>query len=571
MDYMDKYNLWLNSPYVDDKTKEELKKIKDKKQIEDMFYKDIQFGTGGLRGIIGPGTNRMNIYVVRRASQGVANHIKKLGGNVCLRGVVIAYDSRHKSREFAMEAASVFAGNNIKAYVFEDLRPTPELSYAVRKLSAIAGIVITASHNPPEYNGYKVYWEDGAQVSLDTANEILSEINNISDFGHVKYKNLDTAKNEGLFSVIGEEIDHMYIDDIQSLIINKDIIKNMGDKLTIIYTPLHGSGNKLVRRSLKTAGFKNVHVVKEQELPDPDFRTVKSPNPEDPKAFELAIKMASDLKPDIILGTDPDSDRLGVCVPDDEGKYVTLTGNQIGALLMEYILSQLKENGKLPSNGVVIKTIVTSELGRAIASHYGVKVIDTLTGFKYIGDKIKEFEQDSSYSFLFGYEESYGYLAGTFVRDKDAVIASTLACEMALYCKSKNTTIYDMLKSIYKKYGFYRDSLKFITLKGKQGSETISKLMGTLRKNAPRRIGIEDVVDVYDYEKGIGDLPKADVLQLITDKKSRISIRPSGTEPKVKIYYSVNGKTLEDAQKRLDLLIEEFSSDINKIIKQTAN
>jgi phosphoglucomutase len=571
MDYMDKYNLWLNSPYVDDKTKEELKKIKDKKQIEDMFYKDIQFGTGGLRGIIGPGTNRMNIYVVRRASQGLANHIKKLGGNVCLRGVVIAYDSRHKSREFAMEAASVFAGNGIKSYVFEDLRPTPELSYAVRKLSAIAGIVITASHNPPEYNGYKVYWEDGAQVSLDTANEILSEINKISDFAHVKYRNLDTAKNEGLFSVIGEEIDHMYIDDIQSLIINKDLIKNMGDKLTIIYTPLHGSGNKLVRRSLKTTGFKNVHIVKEQELPDPDFRTVKSPNPEDPKAFELAIKMAPDLKPDIILGTDPDSDRLGVCVPDGEGKYVTLTGNQIGALLMEYILSQLKEKGKLPSNGAVIKTIVTSELGRAIASHYGVKVIDTLTGFKYIGDKIKEFEQDSSYSFLFGYEESYGYLAGTFVRDKDAVIASTLACEMALYCKSKNTSIYDMLKSIYKKYGFYRDSLKSITLKGKQGSETISRLMGTLRKNAPRRIGIEDVVDVYDYEKGIGDLPKADVLQLITDKKSRISIRPSGTEPKVKIYYSVNGKTLEDVQKRLDSLIEEFSSTINKIIKQTAN
>lgn len=568
MDYMDKYNLWLNSPYIDDKTKDQLKGIRDKKQIEDMFYKDLEFGTGGLRGIIGPGTNRMNIYVVRKASQGIANYIKKFGSSACLRGVAIAYDSRHKSREFAMEAAGVFAGNGIKAYVFEDLRPTPELSYAVRKLSTIAGVVITASHNPPEYNGYKVYWEDGAQVSLDAANAILAEINNVNDFSCIQYKNLDTAKNEGLFSVIGEEIDNMYTNDIQSLLINKEIIKEMSDKFTIIYTPLHGSGNKPVRRSLKAAGFKNVHVVKEQELPDPDFKTVKSPNPEDPRAFELAIKMASEIKPDLILGTDPDSDRLGICVPNENNEYVTLTGNQVGALLIEYILSQLKEKGKLPANGVVIKTIVTSELGRAIASHYGVKVIDTLTGFKYIGDKIKEFEQYSSYSFLFGYEESYGYLAGTFVRDKDAVIASTLCCEMGAYYKSKGTSIYKKLQDIYSKYGFYRESLKSITLKGKEGSELIRKLMGSLRKNAPRRIGIENVVDVIDYEKGVGDLPKADVLQLITDKKSIVSIRPSGTEPKIKIYYSSSGKQKEEVEKRLSSLIEEFSAHIDSIIKK---
>lgn len=567
MDYMEKYQLWLDSPYIDDETKEQLKQIKDKSKIEDMFYTDLEFGTGGLRGILGPGTNRMNIYVVRKASQGLASYIKKIGAGCCHRGVVIAYDSRHQSREFAMEAACVFAGNGVKAYVFDALRPTPELSYAVRKLSAIAGVVITASHNPAEYNGYKVYWEDGAQVSRELADGILAEIKAVEDFSHIQYKNLDTARDKGLFAVIGEEIDSMYINDVQSLIINKSIINDMGDSFNIIYTPLHGTGNILVRRSLADAGFKKVFVVKEQEQPDEGFSTVKSPNPEDPGAFKLALKMAQDIKPDIILGTDPDCDRLGICVPYNENKYVTLTGNQIGALLIEYILSQLKDKDRLPDNGVVIKTIVTSELGRAIAEYYGIKTIDTLTGFKYIGDRIKEFEQFSSYSFLFGYEESYGFLAGTFVRDKDAVIASTLVCEMGAYYKSKGITIYQELQNIYKKYGFYMESLKSITLKGKEGHEKISKIMDSLRNNPPKRVGIENIAEIKDYIKGIGDLPASNVLQLITDRESIISIRPSGTEPKIKVYFSSRGKSSQDTEQRLSLLIDEFINYIQKIIK----
>jgi Phosphomannomutase len=568
MDFKEKYASWLFNPCIDDKTKGELKGIEDNEgEIEDRFYRDLEFGTGGLRGVIAAGTNRMNIYMVRKASQGLANYIKKLGENAMLRGVAIAYDCRHKSREFAMESAGIFAGNGIKAYVFEDLRPTPELSYAVRKLSAIAGIVVTASHNPPEYNGYKVYWEDGGQVSLDIANGILDEINNVPDVSHVIYKNLDTAKNEGLFSVIGEEIDNMYIDDVQTLLINKELIEKQGSDFKIIYTPLHGTGNIPVRKSLKKAGFKNVYIVKEQELPDPNFSTVKSPNPEEHSAFELALKLSNEVQPDAILGTDPDCDRLGICVKNPEGKYITLTGNQVGALLIDYILSQLKEKNKLPENGVVVKTIVTSELGRVIASSYGIETIDTLTGFKYIGDKIKEFESKASHSFLFGYEESYGYLSGTFVRDKDAVIASTLVCDMGCYYKSKGITIYEALQSIYDRFGYYMEDLKSITLKGKEGLETIGKIMKVLRENTPESIGDERIVEVKDYINGLGDLPAADVLQLLTDKKSLISIRPSGTEPKIKVYYSANGKTKEDVEQKLSSLKDNFASVVEGIIK----
>ncbi|MDI6617159.1 MAG: phospho-sugar mutase [Clostridiales bacterium] len=565
MDFMDRYNLWLNSPYIDDGTKQKIREVTDKKIIEDMFYKDLEFGTGGLRGIIGPGTNRMNIYVVRRASQGISNYIKRFGESAKLRGVAIAYDSRHKSREFAMEAASVFAGNGIKAYVFDDLRPTPELSYAVRKLSAIAGVVITASHNPPEYNGYKVYWEDGAQVSLDAANEIQAEINNVSDFSHILYKNLDTAIQNGLFSIIGTEIDNMYLSDVNSLLLNKEIIKKHSKDFKIIYTPLHGTGNKPVRKSLSLAGFENVYVVKEQEMPDPDFSTVKSPNPEEHSAFEIALKMAHDIKPDLILGTDPDCDRLGICVLNNDKEYVTLTGNQVGALLTEYILSQLKEKGKLTKNGVIVKTIVTSELGRKIAASYGIDTIDTLTGFKYIGEKIKEFEQTLKHTFILGYEESYGYLAGTFVRDKDAVIASTLVSEMGAYYKDKGTTLYQALSNIYKKYGYYVEKLKSIILKGAEGNDHILRIMENLRSNPPVNVDTENIVNVKDYINGFDNLPKANVLQLITDKNSIISIRPSGTEPKIKIYYSVNGKNRDEVEKRTGSLIESFEKIVDKI------
>lgn len=569
MDFLEKYQMWLSSPYIDDETKEELIKIKDnKKEIEDRFYKDLEFGTGGLRGVIGAGTNRMNIYVVRKVSQGLSNYIKKIESNPKLRGVVIAYDSRNKSREFAMEAASVFAGNGIKAYVFDDLRPTPELSYAVRKLSAISGVVITASHNPAEYNGYKVYWEDGAQVSLSMADGILEEINNVSDFSHIKYKNLDTAKGEGLFAVIGEEIDSIYTKDVQSLLLNKDLIEKHKDTFKIIYTPLHGSGNKPVRRSLAEAGFNKVFVVEQQEMPDPNFSTVKYPNPEEKSAFNIALDMAKEIEPDLILGTDPDCDRLGICVKNLEGEYVTLTGNQVGALLVDYILSQLKERNSLPDNGVVIKTIVTSEIGRKIAEKYGIETIDTLTGFKYIGDKIDEFEKSGSNSFLFGYEESYGYLAGTFVRDKDAVIASTLVAEMGVYYKEKGITIYEALENIYKTHGYYKEGLKSFTMKGKEGSELIKKIMKTLRINPPKKVGFENIKEIKDYEKGVGDLPKSDVLQLITDKSSVISIRPSGTEPKIKIYFSVIGKSHKDAEEKLKSLLDGFTDLIDTIIKK---
>lgn len=569
MDYMERYESWISSPYIDDLTKEELKNIRENKQeIEDRFYRDLEFGTGGLRGVIAAGTNRMNIYVVRRASQGLSNYVKKLGPAAMQRGIAIAYDCRHMSKEFAREAASTFAGNGIKAYIFEDLRPTPELSYAVRKLHCIAGVVVTASHNPPEYNGYKVYWEDGSQVSLEVASKILDEINSITDLGQILQKNLDTARDEGLYSVIGEEIDNMYINDVQSLILNKELIRKYSNSFKIIYTPLHGTGNKPVRKSLEKAGFKNVFVVKEQEMPDPDFRTVKSPNPEEHSAFDIAIKMAEDIQPDVILGTDPDCDRLGICVKDDTDDYITLTGNQVGALLADYILSQLQKRGALPENGALVKTIVTSELGRVIASHYGVETIDTLTGFKYIGDKIKEFEDTSSHSFLFGYEESYGYLSGTFVRDKDAVIASTLVCDMGVYYKDKGISIYDALQSIYKEFGYYKEDLKSITLKGREGIEVISKIMESLRKNPPSTVGDENIVEVKDYINGLNDLPKADVLQLITDQDSLISIRPSGTEPKIKIYYSTAAGNDCDSQSKLTLLTKNFADIVDNIIKQ---
>lgn len=567
MDFMGKYNMWLSSPYIDESTKQELRSIEnDPDEIEERFYKDLEFGTGGLRGVVAAGENRMNIYVIRKASQGLANYVKRLGGAAMQRGIAIAYDCRHKSREFAMEAASVFAGNGIKAYIFDSLRPTPVLSYTVRKLGTIAGVVVTASHNPPEYNGYKVYWEDGSQVSKDIADQIQSEIDRVTDFSLIRYKDVDAAARDGLFSVIAKEIDSMYIDDVQSLLINRDVIKRLGSTFKIIYTPLHGTGNIPVRTSLERAGFKNVYVVKEQELPDPDFSTVKSPNPEEHSAFALALKMAEKIQPDLILGTDPDCDRLGICVKNDHGEYITLTGNQVGALLIEYILSQLKAKSALPKNGVLVKTIVTSELGRVIASAYGVETIDVLTGFKYIGDKIKEFQASGKHTFLFGYEESYGYLAGTFVRDKDAVIASTLVSEMGAYYKDRGITIYEALQNIYKKYGYFMESLKSITLKGREGSREITAIMKSLRHNPPASIGDEKVTDIKDYKNGYADLPSSDVLQYITDKNSKISIRPSGTEPKIKIYFSSSSTDHDSVCKKLSVLQDEFIAKIDELV-----
>lgn len=567
MNYKEKYETWLNSSYIDEVTKEELKSISDEKEIEDRFYRDLEFGTGGLRGVIASGTNRMNVYVIRKVSQGLSNYIARVSEEAKKRGIAIAYDSRNKSREFAMEAASVFTGNGINTYLFDELRPTPELSYAVRKLNTISGIVVTASHNPKQYNGYKVYWEDGAQISLDIANEVLDEINKIESFEAIKYKKFDEAIADGSLTIINDIIDTPYINDVQSLLLNKEIINKQSDSFKIIYTPLHGSGNKPVRRSLLEAGFKNVYVVPEQEMPDPSFSTVKSPNPEEHSAFTLAIKMAGTIDPDLILGTDPDCDRLGVCVKNTQGEFVTLTGNQVGALLVDYILSQRRAKNSLPSNGVVIKTIVTSELGHKVAASYNIETIDTLTGFKFIGEKINEFEETNLNTFLFGYEESYGYLCGTFVRDKDAVIASTLVAEMAAYYKENNITLYEALQNLYKRFGYYKEGLKSKTLEGKEGCELILKMMSTLRNNTPDFIGDEKIIEVLDYEKGIKDLPKSNVLQLVTDKGSIISIRPSGTEPKIKIYYSVIGKSNDDSKERLEYIMSKFDTILDTIAK----
>ncbi len=551
MGYFERYNKWMTDPAFDEETRKELMAIKDdEKEIEDRFYRDLEFGTGGLRGIIGAGTNRMNKYTVGRATQGLANYI--LRKNIDNPSVVIAYDSRRYSREFAMQAARVLNSNGIAAYVFSELRPTPELSFAVRELKAAAGIVITASHNPPQYNGYKVYWSDGGQVVSPIAEELIAEANSIQDFSEIKCIDECEIRDKGLLRFLGREMDDRYIEKVKSLSLNSEVVKEMAEDFRIIYTPLHGTGNIPVRSALKAVGFTNVTVVPEQEQPDKDFPTVKFPNPEEHEAFTLAIELAKKQSADIIIGTDPDCDRVGAVVRNTLGEYVVLTGNQTGALLTDYMLGSLKKQGRLNDRSTVINTIVTGKLGEKIAESYNVRTISVLTGFKYIAEKIKEFES-SGLEFVFGYEESYGYLAGPFVRDKDAVIASMLICEMASCYKKRGMTLYEGLMSLYRKYGFYKESLTSVTFKGKEGMEEMVSLINALRDKLPGEVSgikVEEVRDYLDYQ-GPVRLPKENVLQFILEDKSWFCIRPSGTEPKLKIYYSVIGNAQEDAEERM--------------------
>lgn len=552
MSYFERYNRWMTDSTFDEETRKELMTIKDdEKDIEDRFYKDLEFGTGGLRGVIGAGTNRMNKYTVGRATQGLANYIIKK--KVENPSVVIAYDSRRFSYEFAIEAAKVLNANGITSYVFSELRPTPELSFAVRELKATAGIVITASHNPPQYNGYKVYWSDGGQVVAPIAEELIAEANSIQDFSEIKCMDECDIKEKGLLRFLSKEMDDRYIGKVKSLALSSDVVKEMADRFRIVYTPLHGAGNLPVRRALKETGFNNVTVVPEQELPDQAFPTVKYPNPEEHEAFTLAIELAKKQSADIIIGTDPDCDRVGVVVKNTRGEYVVLTGNQTGALLIDYVLSSLQKQGRLNEKSTIINTIVTGKLGEKIAEGYNVGTISVLTGFKYIAEKIKEFER-SGREFVFGYEESYGYLAGTFVRDKDAVIASMLVCEMAACYKKKGMTLYEGLMELYRKYGYYKESLTSITFKGKEGMEEMVKLIDSLRSNPLREINglkVTEIRDYMDYQGAI-KLPKENVLQFILEDKSWFCIRPSGTEPKLKIYYSVIGGSMEAADARLE-------------------
>ncbi|WP_368489966.1 phospho-sugar mutase [Clostridium sp. BJN0013] len=561
--YREKYEFWLNSSYLNNEEKLELKNIKDEKEIEDRFYKELEFGTGGLRGIIGLGTNRMNIHTVGKTTEGLSRYlIETYGNNI---SVAIAYDCRIMSKEFARAAASNLCANGIIVNLFGTLHPTPMLSYAVRELKCKAGIVITASHNPKNYNGYKVYGEDGGQVTDKIANKILNYINNIKDFSEIKRMDIKEAENRKIFRVIGEDIDRSYIEKVKQIVIRKELVSSHGKDLNIIYTPLHGTGNIPVRRTLKELGYENVFIVKDQEYPDGNFPTAACPNPEDPKVFQLALDLAKEVKPDIIFGTDPDCDRIGIIVKDNDNNYRALTGNQVGILLTEYILSSLKELNRLPENGVIIKTIVTTEMVKTIADEYNVKLIDVLTGFKYIGEKIKEFEQSQNKKFIFGFEESYGYLAGDFVRDKDAVIASTLICEMALYYKMKGINIYKALINLYSRYGFYKENIVSIELKGREGCEEIDTILEYLRHSMKRTLGGVKIVKKLDYKlsiekdlvnitENIIQLPKSNVLKFVMEDRSWFVVRPSGTEPKIKIYFSVIGNSLKDSEDKMEML-----------------
>ncbi|HIY63756.1 MAG TPA: phospho-sugar mutase [Candidatus Mediterraneibacter stercoripullorum] len=561
----ERYELWLNDPYFDEKTRAELKAIEqDTAEIEDRFYRDLEFGTGGLRGVIGAGTNRMNIYTVRKATQGLANFIIKEGTQE--KGVAIAFDSRNMSPEFAQEAALCLAANGIKAYIFPSLRPTPMLSFALRELKCTAGIVVTASHNPPEYNGYKVYWEDGAQITYPKDEQIIGEVNAITDYAQVKMTTKEDAAAAGLYEVIGEEMDDRYMAALKTQVLHPDIIKEEAKNLKIVYTPLHGTGNIPVRRILKELGFENVYVVKEQELPDGDFPTVSYPNPEDKKAFTLALKLAEEVDADIVLATDPDADRLGVYAKDTaSGEYVGFTGNMSGMLILEYILSQKKAMGILPENGAVVTTIVSGKMARKIAAAYHVDLIETLTGFKYIGEQIKFFEQNKDHEYLFGYEESYGCLVGTHARDKDAVVAVMALCEVAAYCKNQGITLCDQMRNLFETYGYYKEGLCTVTRKGQDGAKEIAAKMETIRSEVPKEIGGMKVKQFRDYredvtldcetgEKRPTGLPRSNVLYFELEEEAWCCIRPSGTEPKIKFYMGVCGADDADADEKLEKL-----------------
>ena len=577
MEYREKYEEWLSNPYFDEATKEELRAIAgDEGEIKERFYKDLEFGTAGLRGVIGAGTNRLNIYTVRKATQGLANYICKNNGQD--KGVAIAYDSRRMSPEFADEAALCLAANGIKAYVFESLRPTPELSYAVRSLGCIAGINITASHNPPEYNGYKVYWEDGAQITPPHDKGIMDEVRAVTDYNTVKTMDLAQAKAAGLYQTIGAKVDDGYISELKKQVIHQDAIDAVGSELKIVYSPLHGTGNIPARRILRELGFKNVYVVKEQELPDGDFPTVSYPNPEAKEAFELGLGLAKEVDADLVLATDPDADRLGVYVKDSKtGEYKELTGNMSGCLLADYEIGQRKELYGLPEDGYLIKTIVTSNMADAIAKSYGVGLIEVLTGFKYIGQQILGFETTGKGHYLFGFEESYGCLIGTHARDKDAIVATMALCEAAAYYKTKGKTLWDAMVDMYEKYGYYKDAIQSITLKGIEGLQKIQEILETLRKNPPMEVGGYKVVKARDYQAdtirdiATGEvtstgLPSSNVLYYDLTDDAWLCVRPSGTEPKVKFYYGIKGTSLEDADEKSDKLGKEVLTMIDAML-----
>lgn len=577
MGYMENYKKWCEDTYFDEATRAELKAIEgNDKEIQERFYKDLEFGTGGLRGIIGAGTNRLNIYTVSKATQGFANYIIKQGEEAVKKGVAIAFDSRRMSPEFAEITALVLNGNGIKTYIYPSLRPTPMLSFAVRELNCTGGVVITASHNPPEYNGYKVYWADGGQVPYPRDEAIIEEVNAVTDFHTIKTANKDEAVKAGLFNVIGEEVDEAFDKNVLAQIVNPEIIKEQHD-LKIVYTPIHGSGNKPVRRVLEKAGFENVTVVPEQELPDSEFTTVGYPNPENPAVFELAIKLAEKIDADIILGTDPDCDRVGAVVKTKDGSYTVLTGNMTGTLICNYICSQKAKLGTLPKNGALVSTIVSSEMTKAIAKKYNLAYFDVLTGFKYIGEKIKEFEQTGDYQYVFGFEESYGCLSGTYARDKDAVVASLLICEMAAYYKSRGMSLYDGLMELYDTYGVYKEIIHSITLKGIEGIENMKKIMDTLRKDAPSEIAGVKVTETRDYleDKIVNvatgkvsptNLPKSNVLYFTLADDTWFCVRPSGTEPKIKIYFGTKADTVENAEKKIATAQDGIMKVVNSVL-----
>ena len=563
------YEQWCTDPYFDDETKKELLAIKDDKaEIEDRFYRQLEFGTGGLRGVIGAGTNRMNIYTVRQATQGLANYIISQNGQS--KGVAIAYDSRIMSKEFADEAALCLNANGIKAYVFPSLRPTPELSFSVRELHCISGIVITASHNPREYNGYKVYWEDGAQITPPHDKNILAEVAKVTEFSAVKTMDKDEAVKAGLYNVIGEDIDDKYMEQLKKQSIHPDIIKKMAKDIKIVYTPLHGTGNLPVRRVLKELGFEKVIVVPEQEKPDGNFPTVSYPNPESPAAWELALALAKKEDADIVLATDPDADRLGVyCKDTKTGEYVSFTGNMSGMLIAEYILRERKATGTMPENPALVETIVTTDMAKVIAADYGVKLIEVLTGFKYIGEQIRLFEKNHTYNYVFGLEESYGCLAGTYARDKDACVAVMMLCEVASYYKSQGKTLWDAMVDMYEKYGYFKEGLETLTLKGIDGAEQIQNIMTDMRNNPPKELGGYKVVAVRDYKEdtrkdlATGEatktgLPTSNVLYYELTDNAWCCVRPSGTEPKIKFYFGVKGTSLADAEKKLEAVREDM-------------
>lgn len=562
MAYKETYKNWCKNTFFDEKTRKELIELQDnEKEIEDRFYKELEFGTAGLRGIMGAGTNRMNEYTVGKATQGLANYIKSKHAEE--KGVVISYDSRNNSKEFSEISALVLNANGIKTYVFKDISPVPELSYSVRKLKTIAGIMITASHNPPKYNGYKVYGEDGAQITFPVDKEIMEEVKKVKSYEEVQKISKEEAIKKGLYFEVGKEIEDSYIEEVKKQLLNKEVIKKQ-ENLSIVYSPLHGTGNRPVQRVLEEIGFKNVHIVKEQEKPDGNFPTVEYPNPEDKKAFTLAIELAKKVDAEIVLATDPDADRLGVFVKNNN-EYIPLTGNMSALLILEYILSQRKEKNNLPKNAAVIKSIVSSTMANPICKNYDVTLFEVLTGFKYIGKKIKEFEETNEYNFIFGYEESYGCLAGTHARDKDAVVAVTLLCEAAAYYKEKGLTLWEQMLKMYETYGYYKEGIKQVTLEGIDGLEKIKNIMTNLRENSPKKIGTYGVKRIRDYQSQTIynnetkeatkiDLPVSNVLYYELENDSWIAVRPSGTEPKIKYYIGVKAASLEDASEKLEQL-----------------